>query len=368
MAKEMLGAITKIAYGKESGLGGAATVNKSLGILNSGISLPDKTADVKQFRSFGAGRRWHKSVVGRYEFQGSIPFLPTNGETFYYAFGADSVIDASGAGTPHYVHRMYPANKAALPSMSVTAEIGGGLDDTFGTLTDSGNARFRRTYKGVTVNSMSWSLAEAGELACSMDVVAQDITADDTDPGTDLNVDPEAGSPYMFYDRAAKIQLAGSYTAPAQGALQTETAPTWADGTHGREVARVRNFNFSIANNLKPMYVFNQGGAASRKPYAFVPSYPNFSLNLEITPSHFLGSQKATEDVVYDLIRNDVRGDIRIPFQKDANTDRMEFVFYGCRFQSAPHALPDDGAEITVPVAAIPENFAVFVWDNKAAY
>lgn len=386
MANEMFGAVSKIAIAKEATFGGSAGTARSLGVIPGGVQLPDKTVDNKQYRALGAGRRFNSSKPGRYEFQGSIPFLPVDGTSMYYAFGADDCI-ADSATPTRYIHRLYPGNHATLPSFTMTAEMGGGLTSPFGgTAVDSNVPRFRRTFKGVSVNSMSFSLAETGELSASMDVFAKDIENDETDPGADLVPQLPAKDPYMFYDRQAAISVGGTYDAaglkagtgyidttkeatPYSNTTTSQTIDGVARTDIGRTLARVRNFNFSISNNLKPMYVLGSGGVASQKPYAFIPSYPSFSLNLEVTPSDFKYSTRASQDVVYDLLNNDIRGDIRIPFQRGSgNSDRIEFVFFGCRFQAAPHSIPDDGAELNVPIAAVPENFAVMVWDTTGDY
>ena len=322
---------SRIAFGRETTFGTKATTDRFLGITHAGQSLPDKQVEVKQYRSFGTGRRWYKNVAGRRTRPGTLDFLPTTGELFYYAFGTEVFNDNGNPAAAPNDHTLTPANSANLPSMSLGVAL-------------EGNPDFLRTYTGVSVNSMNVSLTEAGELTTSMDILAKNVEDDDTASPTLFTqpTDDEAATsqpcPYMFYDRAANVTFMGD------------------------TIARVKGFNWSIQNNLKAMY-FSQSSNA-QDPFTFLTSYPDFELTIDIVPA---GKISGDTDALYYFLENETIGDITIPFQRDTN-DTLAFTFDDCAITTAPHNLPEDGGEVTVSVTLRPETVQVDVTDQLTAY
>lgn len=341
---EYVSAISRLAFGREASFGakpsafsggaGGSSAARFLGITNQTIDPPDQDNDIKKYRSFGAGRRWFTTMVGRQEFRGTIPFVPTTGELFYYAFGIDSFT----GGSPN-VHVMYPeADTATLPSFTLANAL-------------LGSPNFLRCAVGCTIDSLSLSLNENAELNAVAEIIAKDVENED-DATPTLFTQPTGASqvPYMFYDRAANITIDGTYNYTTNAIAG------------GRSIARVKSFNWELRNNLDPKN-FSQSTNA-QKVFVILKKYPDFSLSMDVVPA---GKKSGDTDAIYDLLVAGTQGDILIPFQRSAS-DRLDFVFDNARIKAAPHSLSDDGGEVSVPVTVECEEIRVVARDSIATY
>lgn len=360
--------ISRLAFGRESTFGSAATPDRFLGIVNSEVQLPDLEVDYNEYPNKGSGRRLFSIEKGREEYGPvSIDFLPTTGELFYYAFGTET-IDTDTPTTGKNVHTMTVDDKGDLPSGTTTSNAVELPSMTLGAILEGGSNDFRRDFTGTTVESLNVSLNESGELSCSMDFRAHDVEKEtNTSPTTfsQPSSDDSANSPpvpYEFYDRAADIHLAGSldFTSPTYTSsdLGYDTS-----GSEARTWANVKSFDWSLNNNLSPLYFTRS--TDGRKVAKFVTSRPDFSLSMEITPdSNDVGS---AEEAAYDLLSDGTEGDILIPFQR-ADNDELHFGFHNCHIRAAPHPLNEEGNEVTVSVEAMPEEIRVISIDSISAY
>ena len=360
---EYVGSQARIAFAREDptqaygtraaafGGTGGSTSPRFIGIANQAIDLPDKTLDVRQYRSFGTGRKWFLNKPGRRERNGTISFLPTTAELFYYGFGAETfTADTPSAGIN--THVLTPANVPRLPSMTLASSL-------------SGDPDFMRVYTGVTVDSLSLTLSESAELTCAMDIKAKNLvdSSDSATLGWDVvsptlftqptNDGTGAPMPYMFHDRAANVTVGGVYD---------YTGNTMTLGSNGSTIARVVGFSCSINNNLKTKYYTQSEDA--QDPFNYLTSYPDFSLSMEIVPA---GKIAGDVDALYHYLESEIQGDVLIPFQAAADR-RLDFVFEDCFFRTAPHSLPDDGSEIVVSVDVAPEEFRIVARDGLTAY
>lgn len=269
---------------------------------------------------------------------GSISFLPTTGEMIYYLMGQDTFTAAS----PN-IHVLRRKDAAVLPSFTLKSFM------------DTGGANdFLRTFVGCTANSMNFTLSETSELQCSMDFMAKDVQDEDTAVPTAFTQPTTDGSansspiPYMFYDRASNVSVAGTYT--------DTTGPY----TGGRTYARVKGFSFSVNNNLKPMYYTQSSNA--QDVFNFLTSNQTYDMSIDLVPS---GKLSVDTDAIYDLLEGETRFDVLLPFQRSAN-DRLDIVAKGCMLGRAPHEYPDDGGEVTVSATIVPEELYCVVRDGIA--
>lgn len=369
---------SRLSFGREDSLGskpsafGGSNGSSSprlLGITNSNVSLPDKTTDVRDYNTFGHGRRRFLHKEGRFEYgPATIDFIPTTAELFYYAFttevfqedlAEDGTQDTgtSGLGT----HTLIPDGKGTIPSdndsTSETTTDNSTVPPsmTLSCIVEGGTNDFRRDFEGTVVDSLNVSLNESGELTASMDFRAQDVTDHDSSSPTLWSQPSDDGTgdvqPYMFYDRNADITMMGTYDYTTNSM------------SSGRTWANVKSFNWSISNNLKPLY-FTQSSEA-QDVFTFVTSQPDFSLSMEIVPDSNL--QGTDSNSVYDLLENGTKGDILIPFKRGTD-DILDFVFEDAIIRSAPHPLNESGDEVTVSVEVMPEEIRVVSVDTVGQY
>jgi hypothetical protein len=351
-----------------------------IGILSQSIDAPDAEVDVKQYRNFGSGRRWFSSKPGRRTRTGSMTFLPTTPEMFLYALcgrgdGTQSSnfegYSVTGPVSTVYTHTFRQANVAKLASFNLDIEF-------------LGNPNFQRIFTGGQIDTVNLTLNETGELEMGVDYKFINVNNYSstsptliTQPLSDAygtvyspNENPPTGAilaaPYMFYDRAANISFASTfnYSGASANAGGTNNISSFYNGYPSqRALARVKSFNLTFSNNLKDLY-FTQSSSA-QNPFDYVVSYPDFSLHIDLVPS----SQTASvgNDAIYDLLASEAAFDVLIPFTRP-NGDSLNLVFNQCRVKSAPHNVPDDGGEVTVPVELSVNEFRIIATDKVPNY
>lgn len=337
--REMISAHSRISFAREGSLGenpaayggtNGSTSARFLGITNQTVPLPDKDVDYQQYRSFGTGRdpAYITTQPGQETRQASIPYIPTSGETFFYALGADAA-----SGTSPTTHTITPVEGALPPSLSLRCDL---IRDT--------DENFRRTFSGCVINNLSCSLSNDSELQVTADIFAQTTQDHDADV-TDANLEatatslasPESKEPYMFFDFASNISI------------------------NGNTYARVNNFDWSINNNISPHHFLQSSNA--REPFTFLNSYPTYSLSLEIVPA---GHLSADADAVYYLLEGETEFNVSIPLQRSAS-DTLQFDFTNCRVTSAPHDLNEDGGTVSTTVDCTFEDMTVTSKDSESS-
>lgn len=338
-----ISAASRLAYAREAswgtrpeafgGTGGSGSANpRFIGITNQGIEFPDKELDVRQYRSFGHGRDFYLTHPGKVERAGALSFVPTNAEFLRYVFGQDTFT----AGTPN-VHVLSVLNSAVLPSFALGAALEGIPD-------------FLRVFLGCIVDSCEFTLDENGELQLSVGYFCKDVVDEELVTPTLFTqpTNPFTDAPYMFYDAAATIKIGGAYD------FGTNIY------TGGRTIGAVKGFTCSIKNNLKRNFAFGGG----QDVFRITPGYIDVDLSLQIQPS---GKLSGDTDSIYDLLEDESRYDVIIPFQRSA-TDRLDLVFDDVIMRSAPHNWPEDGNEITVSTTFVPESIRAVSYDSLADY
>lgn len=363
MAAPYISTGSRIAFGREAtfgtkpaafgGSGGNANP-QFFGITNQDIDFPDLELDIKQYRSFGAGRAYHSQVKGRRVFNGSLPLVLTNARLLYYIMGAETFTAAVGAGPK--IHKMFPVEGAVMPSLTWGGILTG----------QSGSPDFMRSFVGTVFDGCSFSAPETGELTLSIDTKSIDVEDEQTvTPSLWTQPAGSGETPYMFYDRDAHIRVAGTYDFTS--AYSSADPYTYSNRyTGSREWMRVKSFNFGIRNNLKEQYVYRSSNA--QNPLEFITGFPEFDLTIQVVPTGKLsGDESATADSVYDLLMAEGKFDVLVPFRK-SNTDRLDFAFRQCMVKSAKHGLNTDGNEVNVDVVLSPETFHAISYDNLGQY
>jgi hypothetical protein len=362
---------TRLAYGQEATFGTAATTDRFLGITNANADLPDKAVDVKEYNSFGAGRRRYKSKEGREEYgPATLDILPTTGEFFWYVFGTETF--ESSNNTPSGVenaHTLMPDDKGPTPPGTTTSQATKLPSFTLKAPLE-GNPDFLRTFTGCTVEEATVSISEGGELQVSTSFRAKEVQDhDDANPTLPSQPEPgdaanpnDPGNPYMFYDRAANIQMMGSFDYSSPSYDQDDLGINL--GSDGRTIAHVNSFNWSIRNGLKPQFFTHSGDA--QKVKFFTTSQPEYSLSMDVVPAAHLASEDS--NATYDLLEDGVQGDILIPFQRADGSDELHFVFQDCHIQASPHPWNETGDEVVTSVDVVPHEIRVISLDTQSAY
>ena len=323
-------------YGDETKYGSAAQINQPIGLVQS--VNPTESNDLFKIRTMGGTRDFNNIVPGKFEVTGSMEFFLQHGSPLRMAIGEDSGttsgqvdggprVYATEGGTTAYMHVMgSAASPASLCFPSMTLEF---ADDKIGDcLGTSGAYNLNRKYTGVRVNSMTVSASVDEPLSVSMDWQAQNVTistAAATSVG-DLTVDP-----YVFY----------------QGAVYATSAEVSGTTTISKDdaIAAVNSFDFTINNNLEPVWYI--GGTTAphetlRGLKHLLPKGREYdaSLNLHFENKKmyemFLGAVGAKSSqvvlgdyqIVMDFVRNGPIG-----AAASVNHDFMRIVLRNCKFE-----------------------------------
>lgn len=352
MVAPYISAGSRVAFGREAtfgtkpasfgGSGGNANP-QFFGITNQDIDFPDLELDIKQYRSFGAGRSFFTQKAGRRSFKGSLPIVLTNAKLLYYVFGAETFV----SGSPN-IHSFDPVEGAVMPSLT----WGGIL------LAQSASPDFMRSFVGTVFDGCSFSAPETGELTLSIDTMSTDVEDEQTASPTKWAQPAGSGEvPYMFYDRDANISVGGTYD------FTSAYANPYANRyTGSRTWSRVRTFSFGLRQNLKEQYYYR--ATSAQNPQSFITGFPEFDLSLQLVPT---GKLAADTDSIYDLLMAEGKFDVLVPFKRSA-TDRIDFAFKNCMVKSAKHGLTSDGNETTVDVAFSPETFRAVAYDTLGQF
>src|SRR3990167_2547139 len=305
MVAPYISAGSRVAFGREAtfgtkpaafgGSGGNANP-QFFGITNQDIDFPDLELDIKQYRSFGAGRAWFTQKAGRRVFNGSLPVVLTNARLLYYVFGAETFTAAVGAGPK--IHKMFPVEGAVMPALT----WGGILQ------AQSSSPDFMRSFVGTVFDGCSFSAPETGELTLSIDTKSVDVEDEQTASPSLWAQPAGTGDPYMFYDRDAHIRVAGTYDFTS--AYASADPFVYSNRyTGAREWMRVRSFNFGLRQNLKEQYYYRSASAPN--PAEFITGFPEFDLTIQVVPTGKLsGDESATADAVYDLLMAEGKFDV----------------------------------------------------------
>lgn len=326
------------AFGGTAGEGSASP--RFIGITDSGFPMFDANLDVRQYRSFGSGRNWFKNIPARVRYEGNIPFLPTTGEMFYYALGNETFeADTPSAGTNR--HTLTPDESATLPSMNVSGALLGSSD-------------FLRTFLGVTVDSFSGTLQEAGEVSAEFEVKSQDVVDWDNSSPNVFTQPTDDGSgdiiPHMFHDRTANITMLGTYDSATHSI------------TGGTDIGNVTRARWGIQNNIEGRWYSRSSNA--QNPAKFTTSFPDFNFQFTMEPDSMFEND---DEAVYWMVEGEERGDILLPFERPDGT-KLDFVFEDAMLQAAPHSLDEDGSVIKVQVQPVFTDFRVVVEDDLGEY
>lgn len=344
MAAPYISAGSRVAFSRESTFGTKVSPATFFGITNEDIEFPDLELDVKQYHSFGAGRRWFSQKAGRRQFHGSLPIIVTNAQILYYAFGAETFV----AGSPN-VHVLDPVPGALMPSLT----WGGAL------VGQGGSNDFLRNFVGTSFPGFSASAPETGELTFNFDTYSIDVEDEQTSvPSLFTQPSGSGQTPYMFYDRDANISIGGTYDFSS-----AYTSGYQARYSSGRTWSRVKSFNFGLQHELKEQYYYRSTNA--QNPAEYTTSYPTFDLTLQLVPA---GKLSGDTDSVYDLLMAESAFDVLIPFRKGATTERLDFAFDNCIIKKASHGFSADGHERIVDVVLSPETFRAIAYDSIASY
>lgn len=339
---------SRLGFAGEVTFGTKVTPDSFFGLTNQDIELPDVELDVRQFRSFGFGRRWAAQVPGRRTYKGGLPITLTNAEMLYYAFGSETFVADGGGG--YNIHVLDPTETAVMPSFTWGAGLVGQEDTN----------DFLRNWVGTVISGAAYTAGESGELTVDFDTFSIDVEDEQTDSPTLFSQPSGAGEiPYMFYDRNANIRVAGVYDFSS---VYTAAGAYVDRYTGARAWSRIKSFNFSVNHNLKEQYYYRSTSA--QNPAEFITSNPDFDLTLQLVPA---GKLAADDDAVYDLLVGETAFDVLIPFRR-TDTDRLDFACDNCIVKSAKHGLSTEGNEVMVEVILAPETIRAIAYNTAGTY
>lgn len=414
-----VGSQARLAFGRETTFGVRATPSRFLGITNSGWEGLDKTLNVNAYRNIGSGRRFFTTIAGRREYgPKTLNFLPTTGELFYYIFGTDSFT----GGSPN-VHLCFPVASATMPSMTLSSALEGSPNmqrTAVGTVVDG--ATFSLTEGGELTCAMDLTARDLIEWDVSSPTLLTQPAGTNQRPymfydraasvsimGTyDYSANTMSGArtiaqvkgfncsirsnlrPQYFSNSADTTTLTGTVSTTNGSATVTGTGTAFDTqlyqgaririGTATATTYTVANVASSTSLTLTENYTATAAGqtayrvnAEPQDPSAFTTGFPDFDLTIDIVPRGKRGGSPASgntgtdTDALMDLLEDEIRGDILIPFQR-SSTDRLDFVFDDCMIRRADHPIPEDGNEVVVRCEVQPSEFRVVVRDSIAAY
>ena len=316
-----------MAYSGESTYGSAATVDTSVGLVQS--INPTEVNNLMKFRTLGGTRDYTAIVPGKFECNGSFEYLLQDGKFLRQVFGEDTgtgaVVDSGPRtfATTTYFHCMGSAASPTTDSFpSFTMEF---ADDEGLT---KGTYNLHRTFTGCRVNTMGLSATVDDAVKVSVDYIGQGVTVS---TAAATAVAESTKDPYVFYQ-------GGIYS--TSGAITGVTAQVSAN-----QIAEVNNFNFNVNNNLEAIWYVSgttnayQTTRGLKKLIVKGRDY-DASLGLHFKDkemySRFLGSNTATTaqttlnkyQIALDFVR---KGTIGTPLEDD---DYLRIVLGSCAFNN----------------------------------
>lgn len=301
------------------------------GFTSGSVSATDPEIDWQELRAVGGDREAINEAEGQYQFSGgSWTLNPYDGWPIAFVLGAESV----AADTPNTGLTQHTLTaKQDGPPVTATAEyvyLSG----------DSAQSDFVRPYLGVFATSGEISQNNEGLMEVSVENEALGMPDEIYSSGarttytTDTSWLPTGRKPWKFQDADSQLTLFGTSFARVQDfTLQTETgseASWYVEGTHGPE------------------------------PYEATYGNAEHSLDATITVSD--------ASLFNELVSQGASGfDATISFAKQFTPEEtLDINCSGCRIESAPHDIPEDGT-IDVDVTMSVRNLEVVVVDSQTA-
>jgi hypothetical protein len=345
-------------FADESRYGSAMTVDQPIGLVQS--VNPTETNNLIKIRTMGGTRDYSNIVPGKFEVSGTFDYFLQNGPFLRMAMGEDSATTATADSGPR-VHTGAELGSACVHTMGSAASP---QADSFPSFTlefaddeDTGaystTANLKRIYTGCRVNSLTISGSVDEPVSVSCDWIAQGVKVSTAD-ATSVSDDTE--DPYVFYQGQVYV---------TSGGVDYDTAPS----TTSTRVAEVNSFDFTINNNLEPVWYIS----GTTNIYQSTRGLKNLlvkgrdydaSLGLhfknKLQYQRFLGSNTATTaqtaigkyQVVLDFVRAGTIGGTKL------TTDRyVRMVLGSCAF--------NDTNITGSPEDIVNENLGVFVEKAK---
>lgn len=213
---------------------------------------------------------------------------------------------------------------------------------------DDESPRFLRTFLGSNVHSADITgedpSGDGGDLRIESQVAALDITDDTTVPTTFPTATFASVDPFMFYQTAGVITVAG------------------------RTFGTIESIHFSYDDKPKKKNYF--GASSGRKPAAYLNHFPEYTFRMQMVPDGFLSLHTNS---IWDLLRGLTKADVIVPFLRDgavsfaASSDALQFQFLQSFIKAAPHEFPDEG-EVSVACEILPTTILVQVKDSVPMY
>ena len=349
-----------VYIGNETTFGSAATVNQTIGIVQS-IS-PTETNNFIKLRTLGGTRNYNNIVPGKFEISGSMDLYIQGGAMLRMAMGEDTGSTGGTDSGPKvhsgasYLHIMGSAASPGADSFpSFTLEFADSETDT--------TRNLKRTYTGCRINSLSLSATVDDPLKSTMDWMASNVIA--TTAAATGGVAADTRDPYVFY----------------QGAVYATSANVTRYQVLGTsdKIVEVNGFDFTINNNIEALWYI--GGTTNaynskRGPKALLVKGRDMDGNLDLhfrnkkMYQRFLGAAGATGpqntlnkyNIVLDFVRSGTLGGV-----KAATDDYMRLVLASCAFNDinitgAPEDLVAQKVGVFVKAAKI------YVVDNDSSY
>lgn len=347
MAGPYVATNTQVSYGLETTDGTATgtltpgvrspTLTKVLGITNADTEFPDKTLEVKQYATYGSGRRFRRNMPGKRSRDGTLPITLTSGELLYYTFGHESF-----AGSTHTLNTGPLASgaltRAIMPTMTLVADM----------FDDANTRPFQRAFLGTAIDQATIKVEETGELLGDFRIKSLDVDDEanltPTVPSISLPTTGLSSRPYMWYDSTVTV--------------------------YGVEAARVQSFEVMVNNKLNPKYYLTTG--TGQNPFEYTTGLPDFTFRCDFVPAGFRNSHldaSSRREAVYQLLEDETTGDVTVKLQRQATPeDSITFTMADCLFKEAKHSFRRDGNETVVPVELQPRDVTVTVKDSTGQY
>lgn len=332
--------------------GSSVTVDQSFGLVQS--VNPTETNNLIKIRTMGGTRDYNNIVPGKFEVSGSFEYFLQGGAFLRMAIGEDSGSTSTTDSGPRF-------HTGAASYVHVLGSAASPMADTFPSFTMEftdeedtgavGTKNLKRTYNGCRINSLTISGTVDEPLSVSGDWIAQGVT-----PSTAAatSVTDSTDDPFVFYQGAV-------YATSAVPAYDTAITAT----TH-TQIAEVNTFDFTVSNNLEPIWYISGTTAPSQtlrglKNLNVKGRDYEASLGLHFKNKdmfhRFLGSNTATSPATdlnkYQVVLDFVRSGRIGSDPKLATDDYMRLVLGSCAFNDMN--MPGSPEDI------VSENIGVFV-------
>lgn len=254
--------------------------------------------EFKDYWTINSDRDRYLENQGKINVVATLPIDLQNGRAVYLAMGA-----LSNTGSNPYTHTL--TGTATIPSICIEAQY-------------TGTNRFLRYYRGSKINTLDIEAVDSAEVKASATFA---VARGEKSGNVASTISPVATKPYMYHQGAVVIDGVSTYN--------------------------VTSFKWTVNNNLKVRHTIRStDGQFARLIIEGKRDY-DMTANIILTDTTTINTKP------YDTLLSGTTFTTTVTLTRGAS-DTATLTASNCTIRSAPHNIPEPGAEVEVTVTFKP--------------